>query len=270
MHALVDAAHVDHLHPDSGIAFATAKDGAKLTAKAFGGRVRLGAVASSRVPARPRHRGDQGEESGCRSAASWAATASPRGAPRARRPRRTRSGSSTTAAAYIDEERDEEPVRASRARRTRALKPAERRAKAAALAPTIRGLASHDRPMVGHFTDDPRVLDFLASADAPRLAALGTSCPDHFLRTKVKPMLLDLPAAASVEDSIARLEGAAREVPRRLHDVLRASTPSRGSPAMRGADPLDRAACPGSACSATARTSRPRGSPASSTSTRST
>ena len=57
-----------------------------------------------------------------------------------------------------------------------------------------------DRPMVGHFTDDDVVLDFLAAAEHPRLAELGTSCPDHFLRTKVKPLVLDLPAGASVEE----------------------------------------------------------------------
>ena len=124
-----------------------------------------------------------------------------------------------------------------------ALPAAERRAKAAALAPTIRGMASHDRPMVGHFTDSDVVLDFLASAKAPALAELGTSCPDHFLRTKVKPLLLDLPASASVEASIARLK--------ELHEKYRAdytayyekhavvSTGSTtGSPPMRGADPL--------------------------------
>ena len=59
--------------------------------------------------------------------------------------------------------------------------------------------------MVGHFTDDAAVLDFLASTEHPRLAALGTSCPDHFLRTKVKPLVLDLPAGATVEESVARL-----------------------------------------------------------------
>jgi len=59
--------------------------------------------------------------------------------------------------------------------------------------------------MVGHYTDAEAVLDFLAHAEHPRLAELGTSCPDHFLRTKVKPLVLDLPATASVEDGIARL-----------------------------------------------------------------
>ena len=82
-----------------------------------------------------------------------------------------------------------------------------------------------------------RCLDFLAAAEHPRLAELGTSCPDHFLRTKVKPLVLDRPATASVEDSIARL--------RELHEAYRAdyqgyydrnATPD--SPAIRGADPL--------------------------------
>ena len=59
--------------------------------------------------------------------------------------------------------------------------------------------------MVGHFTDTDVVLDFLASQKAPALAELGTSCPDHFLRTKVKPMLLDLPPTAPLEKTIERL-----------------------------------------------------------------
>src|SRR5690606_33552403 len=83
-----------------------------------------------------------------------------------------------------------------------ALPRSERHAKAAALAATIRGLASTDKPMVGHYTDSDAVLDFLACEKAPALAELGTSCPDHFLRTKVKPLLLDLPADATVEESI--------------------------------------------------------------------
>ena len=68
--------------------------------------------------------------------------------------------------------------------------------------------------MVGHFTDDERVLEFLSGSEHPRLAELGTSCPDHFLRTKVKPLVLDLPADAPVEDCIARLG--------ELHEAYRA------------------------------------------------
>src|SRR3954452_13935861 len=78
------------------------------------------------------------------------------------------------------------------------LPPAERRIRAAALAPVIRGLAGTDKPQVGHFTDADVVLEFLSASEHPRLAALGTSCPDHFLRTKVRPLVVDLPATAPV------------------------------------------------------------------------
>ena len=117
-----------------------------------------------------------------------------------------------------------------------ALPADERRARAAALAPVIRGLASTDRPQVGHFTDTDVVLDFLAAAEHPRLAALGTSCPDHFLRTKVRPLVLDLPPTAPHEGAVARLK--------ELHAEYRADYQAYydrhalpDSPAIRGADP---------------------------------
>ena len=112
----------------------------------------------------------------------------------------------------------------------------ERRARAAALAPVIRGLASTDKPQLGHFTDSAAVLEFAGSERLPELAALGTSCPDHFLRTKVRPMVLDLPPDAPLEDVIARLRelhAAYREEYRAYYE--RYATP--GSPPMRGADP---------------------------------
>jgi rhamnulose-1-phosphate aldolase len=95
--------------------------------------------------------------------------------------------------------------------------------------------------MVGHFSDADVVLDFLASAEHPRLAALGTSCPDHFLRTKVKPMLLDLPATASVEETIARLKelhGPYREDYQGYYDRNAVADSDIDWPAIRGADPL--------------------------------
>ncbi|WP_284755023.1 bifunctional rhamnulose-1-phosphate aldolase/short-chain dehydrogenase, partial [Arthrobacter sp. efr-133-R2A-120] len=117
-----------------------------------------------------------------------------------------------------------------------ALPEAARRAKAAALAPVIRGLASADKPQVGHFSDDPRVLEFLEGAEHPRLGALGTSCPDHFLRTKVKPLVLDLPAGAGIQESTARLKelhAAYREDYQAYYD----RHADENSPALRGADP---------------------------------
>jgi rhamnulose-1-phosphate aldolase/alcohol dehydrogenase len=117
-----------------------------------------------------------------------------------------------------------------------ALPDTERRAKAAALAPVVRGLASTDAPQLGHFTDSDVVLEFLGRESLGRLAALGTSCPDHFLRTKVRPLVVDLPASASVEETVLRL--------RELHVAYREEYAAyydrnkvEGSPAMRGADP---------------------------------
>ena len=113
---------------------------------------------------------------------------------------------------------------------------AERRQRAASLAPVIRGLAATDRRQAGHFTDHPAVLEFLSGARHPALAALGTSCPDHFLRTKVRPMLLDLPPDAPLDAAVTRL--------RELHAAYRADYrayyqryATADSPPMRGADP---------------------------------
>ena len=123
--------------------------------------------------------------------------------------------------------------------------------------------------MVGHFTDDAVVLDFLASRNHPRLAALGTSCPDHFLRTKVKPMVLDLPATRRWP----RSRPGSRSCTRRTAPTTRPTTtamPPPESPAIRGADPAI-VLVPGVGMfTYGARTSRPRAWPASSTSTRST
>ncbi|MEV7431470.1 bifunctional aldolase/short-chain dehydrogenase [Nocardioides sp. NPDC092400] len=235
MHGLVDAAHVDHLHPDSGIAIATAADGEALTKEIFGGKVvwvpwrrpgfQLGLDIAAIKAANPNA---VGCILGGHGITAWGETSEEAEA---------RSlWIIDTAADYIAENSAAEPFGPA-LEGYAALPDAERRAKAAALAPTIRGIASADRPMVGHFTDADVVLDFLAHAEHPRLAALGTSCPDHFLRTKVKPLVLDLPAGASVEDSIARLQELAvsyREDYQAYYD--RHATPD--SPAIRGKDPL--------------------------------
>ena len=235
MHGLVDAAHVDHLHPDSGIAIATAADGENLTKEIFGDRVvwvpwrRPGFQLGLDI-AEIKERSPQavGCILGGHGITAWGDTSD--------EAERNSLWIIDTAAAYIAEHSRAEPFGPA-LEGYAALPDAERRAKAAALAPTIRGIASQDRPMVGHFTDSDVVLDFLASSEHPRLAALGTSCPDHFLRTKVKPLVLDLPADASIEDSVARLKELAvsyREDYQAYYD--RHATPE--SPAIRGADPL--------------------------------
>ncbi len=235
MHALVDAAHVDHLHPDAGIAIATAADGKRLTREIFGEKVvwvpwrrpgfQLGLDIAEIKAQNP-------DAVGCilggHGITAWGDTSDEAEA--------NSSWIIATATEYIDQHGDPAPFGGVR-HGFEALPEAERRARAATLAPTIRGLASTDRVMVGHFTDDERVLDFLASEKAPALAELGTSCPDHFLRTKVKPMLLDLPATASVDEQLARLS--------ELHAAYRAdyrayydAHADENSPAIRGADPL--------------------------------
>ncbi|MFJ3490021.1 bifunctional aldolase/short-chain dehydrogenase [Leifsonia aquatica] len=234
MHGLVDAAHVDHLHPDSGIAIATAADGEELTKTIFGGKVvwvpwrrpgfQLGLDIAAIKAANPEA---IGTVLGGHGITAWGDTSEEAEA--------NSLWIIQTAADYIAAHGRPEPF-GTPLDGYAALPEEERRAKAAALAPHLRAIASTDRVQVGHFTDSDVVLDFLAASEHPRLAALGTSCPDHFLRTKVKPLVLDLPATASVEESLARLE--------ELHEQYRAdyqayydrhATPE--SPAIRGADP---------------------------------
>lgn len=234
MHGLVEAAHVDHLHPDSGIALACAADGPALTRECFGDRVvwvdwrRPGFQLGLDIAAVQR---EHPEAIGCvlggHGITAWGATSEECA--------RNSLHIIRTAEAFLAERGRPEPF-GPPLEGYGPLPAAERRARAAALAPTVRALASADRPQVGHFTDAEVVLDFLAGAEHPRLAALGTSCPDHFLRTKVRPLVLDLPADAPLEEARARLAA--------LHEEYRAEYRAyyerhadADSPPMRGADP---------------------------------
>ncbi len=235
MHGLVDAPHVDHLHPDSGIAIATAADGEALTKEIFGDRVvwvpwrrpgfQLGLDIAAIKEANPKAIGCI---LGGHGITTWGETSE--------RCERNSLWVIRTAERYLRKHSKKNPFGAP-VKRFAPLPAARRRRRAAELAPLLRGVASHDRPMVGHFTDDPVVLDFLASRNHPRLAELGTSCPDHFLRTKVKPMVVDLPAEASLAKVTTRVA--------ELHEQYRADYQAyydrhatAASPAIRGADPL--------------------------------
>ncbi|MFE2691033.1 bifunctional aldolase/short-chain dehydrogenase [Streptomyces mirabilis] len=234
MHGLVDAPHVDHLHPDSGIALACAADGEKLTAECFGGSVvwvpwrrpgfQLGLDIAAVKEANPRAIGCV---LGGHGITAWGDTA--------QECERNSLHIIRTAEAFLVERGKAEPFGPVIEGYT-ALEDARRRERAAALAPYVRALASQDKPQVGHFTDSDVVLDFLASAEHPRLAALGTSCPDHFLRTKVRPLVLDLPPTVELDAAIARLKelhGAYREE----YAAYYQRHADADSPAMRGADP---------------------------------
>jgi rhamnulose-1-phosphate aldolase/alcohol dehydrogenase len=234
MHALVDAAHVDHLHPDSGIAIATAVDGEALTRDIFAGKVvwvpwrrpgfQLGLDIADIKQANP---DAVGTILGGHGITAWGSTSAEAEA--------NSRWIIDTAERYLADHGKAEPFGPALPGYA-ALPEAERRAKAAALGPVIRGLASTDAAQVGAFTDDAVVLDFLAAAEHPRLAGLGTSCPDHFLRTKVKPLVLDLPAEASIEDSVARLRELHADY-RRDYAAYYQRHADPSSPAMRGADP---------------------------------
>jgi rhamnulose-1-phosphate aldolase/alcohol dehydrogenase len=232
MHGLVEAAHVDHLHPDAGIAFATAADGEKLAAECFGGRVawvpwrrpgfQLGLDIAAIKAANP---DAIGVILGGHGITAWGETSEQCEA---------RSLEIiATAGKFIAERGTPNPFGKIV---TEPLPDGERRTRAAALAPVIRGLASTDKPQLGHYSDHPAVLEFTGSEKLHQLAALGTSCPDHFLRTKVRPMVLDTAPDAPLEETVARLK--------ELHAAYRAdyqayyeryATPD--SPPMRGADP---------------------------------
>jgi rhamnulose-1-phosphate aldolase/alcohol dehydrogenase len=234
MHGLLDAGHVDHLHPDAGIALATAADGEALTKEIYGDRVawvpwrrpgfQLGLDIAVIRAANPRA---IGVILGGHGITAWGATGA-----------ECEANSLEiihTAQRYLDDRGAAEPFGPVRPG-YEPLPTDERRARAAALAPAIRGVASTDRRQVGHFTDTDAVLDFLSREKLAPLAALGTSCPDHFLRTKVRPLVLDLPATAALDEQLARL--------RELHAAYRDDYAayyqrhaSPDSPAMRGADP---------------------------------
>ena len=235
MHGLVTVAHVDHLHPDSAIAIAASADGERLTRECFGDRVawvpwrRPGFQLGLDIAEIQRdHSGAIGVILGGHGITAWGSTSDECEA----RSLEIIAG----AQRYLDEKGRDEPFGPVLPGYETQEPDADRRARAAALAPVLRGLVSSDQRQVGHFTDSPVVLDFLARREHPRLAALGTSCPDHFLRTKVRPMVLDLPPAAplaSVLERLGELHAAYREEYRAYYE--RHAVPS--SPPMHGADP---------------------------------
>jgi rhamnulose-1-phosphate aldolase/alcohol dehydrogenase len=235
MHALVDARHVDHLHPDAVIALAAAVDGEALTKDCFGREVawvpwrrpgfELGLQIASLAADNP---GLRGVVLGGHGLTTWADTSDACEAISLDVIRR--------AERFIAERGRPDPLGAMRAG-YEPLPPDHRRHLAGELAPHIRGLCSTDRRMVGRLTASELVLDFLGREAVGLLAPLGTSCPDHFIRTKVRPLLLDLPPTAPVDELVSRL----RELHAAYRDdyagyYRRHARPD--SPPMRGADPV--------------------------------
>lgn len=191
LHAFLPFKHVDHLHPDAIIAICASKDGEAITKELFGGQLAwvpwqrpgfdLGLQMEKAVQDNP---GIRGIMLGGHGLFTWGDTA-------------YESYINTLetiekAALYLEENYGKKrPVFGGQ--KVAPLEESQRRDVAARLIPYLRGLASEQRAMIGHFTDDERVLEFIGSEDLDRLAPMGTSCPDHFLRTKIRPLVLDLP-----------------------------------------------------------------------------
>ena len=233
MHGLVDHAHVDHLHPDSVIALACAADGPRLVEEIWGGAVawvpwrRPGWELGTAMRDLSAREGVIGAVLGGHGLTTWGTTSDE---VEQRSLRIIRE-----AAAYLESHSQAEPfgiLDPSRA----PLDETARRARAAELFPHLRAVASRDSRQVGHFTDSDIVLDFLTREKTHDLVHLGTSCPDHFLRTKVRPLLLDTAPDAPLEEVVARLsqlEEEYREEYLAYYDRNRVAD----SPAMRGAAP---------------------------------
>jgi len=234
MHGLVEMEHVDHLHPDSIIALATSIDGEALTRECFGDEIlwvdwrrpgfQLGVDIARMAAENPTAKGCI---LGGHGLTTWGATSEEC---------EQRSIAAIHAAEEFLARRGDPDPFGDVVEEWRPLDEAARKLRAAKLAPSLRGIASSDSRMVGHFTDSRVVLEFLSRAAMPRLAALGTSCPDHFLRTKISPMVLDTDADAPLADVIARAHELHAEYRKNYSDYYNRHATS-DSPPMRGADP---------------------------------
>ena len=190
LHGLLPFKHIDHLHPDAAIAIAASKDGKQITQSLFEGKIGwvdwqrpgfdLGLKLKACLDDNP---GIKGIMLGSHGLFTWGDTA-------------FECYINTLeviekCAAYVHEKGIIQK-NVFGGIKVKSLSEIERKKKAALLAPVLRGLCSSHQKMIGHFTDDERVLEFVNSNDLDRLATMGTSCPDHFLRTKISPLVLNL------------------------------------------------------------------------------
>lgn len=238
LHGFLPFKHIDHLHPDAAIAIAAAKDGKKITEELFGGKIGwvewqkpgfdLGLQLKQCLDENP---GIRGIMLGSHGLFTWGDTA-------------YESYMNTLevieqCAEYLEQNYGKKgPIFGGQ--KIESLEADARKAQAVALAPILRGFCSSKTKMIGHFTDDARVLEFTNSNDLDRLAPLGTSCPDHFLRTKISPLVLELEAGENLSD-VAALK--ARLTPtfeayRKMYEDYYNTCKHPNSPAIRDANPV--------------------------------
>ncbi|MGK9082732.1 bifunctional rhamnulose-1-phosphate aldolase/short-chain dehydrogenase [Brucella intermedia] len=235
LHGFVPFKHVDHMHPDAIIAIAASKNSRELTAEIFGDEIgwlpwrrpgfQLGLDLEAFVKANPDARGVVLESHGLFTWADDAKTCY-----------ETTLAIINKAIEWLDQKTAGKAAFGGAA--AQSLAASERRAIAARLMPEIRGLIGRDERKLGHFDDQDSVLEFVNSKELRPLAALGTSCPDHFLRTKIRPLVIDFdPAKPDVDAVVAGLEGALetyRADYKRYYEACRHDN----SPKMRDPNPV--------------------------------
>lgn len=238
LHGLLPFKHIDHLHPDAAIAIAAAKDGKKITSELFNDTIGwvdwqrpgfdLGLKLEECLKNNP---GIRGIMLGSHGLFTWGNTA-------------YECYVNTLEVVEKCAEYIEENVRKTGVvfggAKIQSPDQSIRRSQAAKIAPVLRGLCSSERSMIGHFTDDEGVLEFINSNDLERLAPLGTSCPDHFLRTKISPLLLNLAPDAILDDKdelLAQIQPLFEEY-RKMYAAYYESCKHPNSPAMRDPNPV--------------------------------
>lgn len=244
LHGLLPFKHIDHLHPDAAIAIAAAKDGKKITQELFKGTIGwvewqrpgfdLGLKLKQCLDENP---GIRGIMLGSHGLFTWGDTA-------------YESYINTLevieqCAEYLNQNFGKKaPVFGGQ--KIESLDADARKAKASSLAPVLRGfcsataIADGKGGMIGHFTDDARVLEFINSNDLGRLAPMGTSCPDHFLRTKIAPLVLTLAPAEDISD-LQALKNKLQpefEAYRKMYADYYNQCKHPNSPAMRDPNPV--------------------------------
>lgn len=190
LHGFLPFKHIDHLHPDAAIAIAASKDGERITQKLFEGKIGwvawqrpgfdLGLKLKRCLDNNP---GISGIMLGSHGLFTWGDTA---------HECYVNTLNVIEKCAEFIESNIGQKKPLFGGRKIQSLPKAERDKRAYQLSPILRGLSSTNNRMVGHFSDDDRVLEFINSNDLAQLAPMGTSCPDHFLRTKISPLILDL------------------------------------------------------------------------------
>lgn len=190
LHGLLPFKHIDHLHPDALIAIAAAEDSEKITKEIWGGTMGwvpwqrpgfdLGLQLETCLNENP---GIRGIVLGSHGVFTWGDTSYES---------YINSLEVIEVASQYIEDKITERGAVFGGQKMTSLEKTKRTLQASILAPILRGLCSSEQNMIGHFTDDPKVLEYINSNDLRRLAPMGTSCPDHFLRTKIKPLILAL------------------------------------------------------------------------------